>query len=170
MPSTGDVESLLSVPKGLVSSMEWTRRPDRDNPIVYKWLSAVNLETGEVLEDVRVICEWNDAPHEFLSETYQFGIYAAGHRIFAYDFGDIRHQNNRGYGEDMPYGLQQIKGPHVHYWTTKGYNYAEPLRQSVLDSSMEEQWYDFCEAAKLIENISFSDPKFDAVSGQGMLL
>lgn len=169
-PALSEVKDLLAVPKGLVSNMEWARRPDKDNPVVYRWFSAVNLEDGEIMEDVRVLCEWNDAPHEYLSESYQFGFYIPGHRLFAYDFGDVRHQNHRGYGEDKPYGLQLINGPHVHHWTTKGYNYAEPLSQTLIEASMEDQWYDFCSAANIINNITFSDPKFDAISGQGNLL
>lgn len=171
-PTADQVNDLISLDKGLIQQMVWQSRDAARSPIIYKWFSALDRVTGEIIEDLRVITQWRSGPYDWQGDSYEFGLYFMDdYRILAHDYGNnLAHKNHKGFGHGLPFYEKEIRGPHAHIWTTKGYNYAEPIELSLVGSTMKDQWDYFCSQAGILRNTNFADPKFEAGSGQGRLI
>lgn len=168
LPTADRVQSVLDAPKALVKQMSWSEQHGNRNPPRFEYRSAVNLDTGLVMEGVGVISQWKQSPIPGIEPAYQFGLFVeVKHRIYAVDIRPaVPHQNKKGIGHGLPYYRQRLPGSHEHIWTGQ-YGYAEPLD---LDANMEGHWNYFCERANIVSGHEFYSPEFDMLSGQGRLL
>lgn len=168
VPTADRVQSVLDAPKTLVKRMSWSEKHGKRHPPRYEYRSAVNLDTGLVMEGVTVISEWRHSPIPGVEATFQFGLLCdVKHRIYAIDVRPTSpHRNKRGVGQGLPYYNQLITGSHEHIWTGY-YGYAEPMD---LETDMEGYWNCFCERANIVGGSEFYPPEFDVFTGQGRLL